>query len=350
MRLLLVFVSRASCLTPIPSTDEKEESVFFFSKLFDALKDIKNTLTELQRENQRLSQESQKAIDFNRKLFKDIQLRLNEVDYKTGVFHEEWKEDKNKAQKKGSDGFEKLHNEIKKHNLSLEDLIESLEEIRESPQSNIPPRTESQKREEILLQLLASYQEQLFHIQSLLSKNPDWTEQLAMIERKLRQDRQRAGIGIISETDIPVDYEMHDVISVIHTDDMSKDKMVSDIFTCGYTYYGKVLKKAKVSAWRGHAPKTKDPITQNQRGVSSDEAIPTPSSSSNEVNASSYQKVKQADEIATKEERSSSEDVSVIHIADNQLSDQQAEDKEIPGNIMRLSNNTTKSPEGGTSS
>ena len=57
------------------------------------------------------------------------------------------------------------------------------------------------------------------------------------------------GITVIAEYGTRVDYDLHEVIETVETENPVLDKTVADIYSCGYIYKGNVKKKARVAAY-----------------------------------------------------------------------------------------------------
>ena len=77
-----------------------------------------------------------------------------------------------------------------------------------------------------------------------------WTEQINMMAKKLSGDLSAQKIIVTGQPGEPVNFELHEVIQVSGTTDQTRDGLVERVIENGYMKDGRVLKKAKVSAYR----------------------------------------------------------------------------------------------------
>ena len=47
-----------------------------------------------------------------------------------------------------------------------------------------------------------------------------------------------------------MDYALHEVVEVVETTDIQKNKTIAEVYRPGYVYRGRVKKKAQVKAFR----------------------------------------------------------------------------------------------------
>ena len=144
-----------------------------------------------------------------------------------------------------------LQSSVNKHNMALEDLLDEWEEKSSEEDSTQKLLQESRQNEQQLLELFDAYQEQFWSLKRFAdTKDEAWAAQMALMEKKLEHDQQLCGISIIGECGIEVDYNLHEVIEAVDTESPDQDRIIADIYHCGYIYKGKVRKKAAVSAYR----------------------------------------------------------------------------------------------------
>ncbi len=144
-----------------------------------------------------------------------------------------------------------LHTDVQKHNMAIEDLLDEWDEKKSDEASVRKSIQESEHTEQQLLQLFETYQEQFWNLKHFTaSKDNSWTAQIALMEETLEHCRQSCQISMIQEYGIKVNYELHEVIEAIDTTDPALDKIIADVYRCGYLYKGTVRKKAQVSAYR----------------------------------------------------------------------------------------------------
>ncbi len=145
---------------------------------------------------------------------------------------------------------EQLRTAVLKHDMAIEDLLEKLEENESEREETGKQILECRQSEKLLLELFESYQEQFWNLKRLAGeKDETWAAQMALIGTKLEHCRQLCGISIIEESGIEVNYGLHEVLEAVDTEQQEKDKLVAEIISWGYLYKGRVMKKAKVTAY-----------------------------------------------------------------------------------------------------
>lgn len=147
--------------------------------------------------------------------------------------------------------FDQIRSSIQKHDMSIEDLLDELEDWRSEEKETREQIRGLKQTEDRLLELFGAYQEQFFQLQRFAAgKDAGWSEQLALIEKNLENFRRSCGIHVIHEKDVMADTALHEVIKTIDTNDPDRDKTVAEVYLCGYLYKGQVKKKAQVAAYR----------------------------------------------------------------------------------------------------
>lgn len=148
-----------------------------------------------------------------------------------------------------------------KHDVVLEDLSDTLSELREQEENALESlhrevaalREErlgmEQDQEEKLLELLMEYENHLLMLEALLSDKEGWKEQFVKIHERIRQKCLPAGVTILGEAGEPVDYGLHEVIDVRKTSDPELDRHVAQVYERGILYKGHI-RKARISAWK----------------------------------------------------------------------------------------------------
>lgn len=159
-------------------------------------------------------------------------------------------EEMNQAVKKGN-------LDIGKHDMALEDMLELLDGKLESEHFMSNRIKELEESEEKLLLLMADYEEQMFLIDGCVknisgtgSGGSAWAEQLDSVRGKLFEHMNTCGITVIADTHQMVNYEYHEVIQVVDTEEAALSRTVLEIYSPGFIYKGRVLKRAKVAAYR----------------------------------------------------------------------------------------------------
>ncbi len=151
---------------------------------------------------------------------------------------------------------------ISRHDDALTDMMESFEDLSDQEgekldrleslisRANDSRIREIEKKQADLLNVVMAYQAQLGYLHSMLAKNPAWSEQIALASDKLSALTESVGLQSIADTGKRVNYTTHEVIEAIATKDPTKDKTVAQVYEPGTLYYGSVLKKAKVAAYK----------------------------------------------------------------------------------------------------
>lgn len=156
---------------------------------------------------------------------------------------------------------EQMSRNIQKHDVDLEDALDLISEIREQESEaqekllqelaavRKDDRMQQEAEAEKLLRLIGCYHEQFRHLSLLLSDQPQWSRQIALIEEKLREDQELAGVRILGKAGEKVDYDLHEVIDVRTTENPDLDKCIAEVYEAGYIQNSRI-KRARVAAYR----------------------------------------------------------------------------------------------------
>lgn len=140
--------------------------------------------------------------------------------------------------------------DISRHDMALEDCLDMLEEWGKERVYEQKQRQSLEQEREKLLQMLGTYQEQLWNMKTYAEKNDSaWHQQLLLVEKVVQEKMVFSGITAIDRTDCVVNYELHEVIELIDTEDMNRDRTVAVVYKPGYLYRGEVRKKAQVAVY-----------------------------------------------------------------------------------------------------
>lgn len=141
--------------------------------------------------------------------------------------------------------------DIRKHDMSLEDCLEMLEEQQENEKQDRKRRKEFEEERDSLLKLIEVYQEQMWSMRRYASEHdPAWMPQLDLSRETIKGKEDLCGVARIEETGGRVDYELHEVVEVRETAQEEQAQTVAEVCHPGYIYRGKVRRKAKVIAYR----------------------------------------------------------------------------------------------------
>ena len=144
-----------------------------------------------------------------------------------------------------------IHNDVKKHNLALEDLFDEWENKSTSEETLEREHMERLQQEKNFLALFEAYLDQFFSLKRFAGKKDmQWEEQMELMEVRLRKYQELCNIMVIEPGEEPVDYDFHEVIQLADTEDPSLDQKTATVLRCGYLYKGEVKRKAQVSVYR----------------------------------------------------------------------------------------------------
>lgn len=156
-----------------------------------------------------------------------------------------------------------LRGAANKHDMAIADMLDTWEEWREETResrSDLSARyqeeaRESARKEKALLEALIEFYDQFHALKRAAEQANDlvWKRQLELAEEKMSGKCALADLQIIRAKDIPVNYDLHEVVGVETTDNRNQAMRVAETYLCGYVYRGKVIRKAKVAAfqWTG---------------------------------------------------------------------------------------------------
>ncbi len=108
------------------------------------------------------------------------------------------------------------------------------------------------KENQSLLELAISSMEQIYSIRQAAEASGDesWKRQAELSMEKIMPAMRASDLQIIDETGIPVDFQVHETLSVTPTGDERLASRVESVIRPGYAYRGKVMKKAQITAYR----------------------------------------------------------------------------------------------------
>lgn len=151
-----------------------------------------------------------------------------------------------------------------KQEMAVEDMLDTLDEWQESQKEqteSLKDRllekantelAEKAEQEGILLEMTISAWDQLFNLQLAAQKAGDeaWTRQLALAGNALAGKARNAGLQQTGCTGEMFSYEVHEAAERAETDQPQLDMTVAEVYSPGYWYRGKCLRKARVAVYR----------------------------------------------------------------------------------------------------
>ena len=160
-----------------------------------------------------------------------------------------------------SSQISKIGTSVSRHNMVIEDLIESMEDAQEQQKKTLEQMQKVAAKEESakiaslrsseasLLKLAQTYQDQFYLLERAAQEDPSWSRQFSFVRQIVASQLQASGISVIEATEIPVNYEIHEVIDRVSTENPALNQCVAEVFETGYIFNGEVKRKARVSAY-----------------------------------------------------------------------------------------------------
>ena len=137
---------------------------------------------------------------------------------------------------------------IRKQSLELEDFIEEAGDATEKSARLAGEVAELRKQKEELLKLASLYINTFRTIRNGL-KDENWQAQLEIMDDKLRAAELSCHIERIDQEDQKIDYERHEVLSVIPAEAPEYDKTIAKLYRAGLCCDDLVKEKALVSVF-----------------------------------------------------------------------------------------------------
>lgn len=172
----------------------------------------------------------------------------------------EWLSEQLKSQKEESaERISALEAAINKHDNVLEDLIEEFESVNEQENELIEKLTvqaenskvrELLKEENDLFSLIAEYHKEITALEALVSKNSAWKEQVSIMKRRLVNLENTFGLYEVNDENHSVSFDMHEVTDIVETNNPAFDRKIISVQEKGLLFKGRIIKKAKVVAYR----------------------------------------------------------------------------------------------------
>lgn len=192
--------------------------------------------------------EIKKKLDSLLEELKEGKKTLIQNEVKEKEWFEEIKKELKEEWKKEIQG---LGTEVRKHNMTLEDTLDELEQQSEEETESRKQLRQIEKERDQLLGLVGAYEEQIWSMRNFVGEqNEMFLNQMKLMERVLQGNRMPCGITLIAEMEGQVDYRLYEVIEAVDTTEAEKDRTIARIYSPGYLYHGKVIRKAKVAAYR----------------------------------------------------------------------------------------------------
>ncbi len=195
-----------------------------------------------------------------RKLLREIAQRLGKIEDSLETMYQTGSHGADEL----TSGLKELRNATNQHDMAIEDLLDSWEELQEEQRKEKESMTaalietmareqrQTAQREQSLLQLCMTAMDQLFALHRAADEAgaEEWSQQLKLTEDKLGAVSLPAGFQVIGDVGAPVDYGIHEVIDVQVAEIPGQENTVAEVISRGYCHMGTILRKARVSVYR----------------------------------------------------------------------------------------------------
>lgn len=147
---------------------------------------------------------------------------------------------------------------LRRQSGSLEDILEELQRQGEEGENVTGQLQELRNREKALVELccLLSGQKEMI-LQQILAEGilPEnirdgWQNQAKLMEREAEKLERQCTFQRIGTCGEMVDYDCHEILSVCETRREEQNGLIAEVFSTGYCYQGRILKKAQVAVYK----------------------------------------------------------------------------------------------------
>lgn len=147
--------------------------------------------------------------------------------------------------------LKRLRGDLSRQNMSLEDCLETLSALEEDRENTRRQKRAAEQETEKLLGLISLFQQQMWDMKLFASGRDDaWLEQLSLSEKTAREKMLSCGMVPIGEIGETIDYNLHEIIKTMETNEKDQDRKVASVYRPGCLYKGTVYQKAQVAAYR----------------------------------------------------------------------------------------------------
>lgn len=146
----------------------------------------------------------------------------------------------------------------KRQSMTVEDFLDELQERSKEREELQRYIKEGDEREKRLLALICCGREQLCLIQKAVleehREDPDraeaWREQFRLMGEEAGGKMRACALEETGRAGESVDFDVHEVLNVVDTEDENLAHRVAEVFAPGCVYHGMIIKKARVAAYR----------------------------------------------------------------------------------------------------
>ncbi len=158
------------------------------------------------------------------------------------LWQEQWS-----AQK---EDYQKLITRQRKNETITEEILETLDEYREE----LERKNSIRNNEKVFAGYILEYDGSLHQMERILrkseGKSSEWVQQLHEMRERLHESMKQSELKIIKDSEIAVNFSIHEVVGICGTEDKEKNNLVYEVITPGIGLRGEVLNKAKVTAYK----------------------------------------------------------------------------------------------------
>lgn len=201
--------------------------------------------------------------DENDKVIRRLEANINEIngslnDLRKSLGEEPWESLREALREELQEGRRVDEKWIRRQSESFEDLLEELQEEQAGKRATERLLKEYEQREQQLLALAGSQREQMELLERQIRKDTSqsaekrsaWDKQFDVMNREAQKFMRACGMEEVGMAGEPLDYDLHEVLALVDTEDGRQDGTVAEVFCRGRFYRGHLLKKAQVAVYR----------------------------------------------------------------------------------------------------
>lgn len=201
--------------------------------------------------------------DENDKVIRRLEANINEIngslnELRKSLGEEPWGNLREALREELQEGRRVDEKWIRRQSESFEDLLEELQEEQAGKRATERLLKEYEQREQQLLALASSQREQMELLERQIRKDTSqsaekrsaWDKQFDVMNREAQKLMRACGMEEVGMAGEPLDYDLHEVLALVDTEDGRQDGTVAEVFCRGRFYRGHLLKKAQVAVYR----------------------------------------------------------------------------------------------------
>lgn len=147
---------------------------------------------------------------------------------------------------------------IRRQSDSFEDLLDEIQDQQKEQNSQSGLLKENQQREQAFLALISCIRDQMYLLEQKMTeddslseeKKTAWIQQFLLMNQEAARYMTPCGLTETGAPGEPVDYEIHNILNIIETQDESKANTIAKVYRRGLFCNGRLIKKADVAAYK----------------------------------------------------------------------------------------------------